>query len=388
MSAKNGWMRSFRLLGCLMAVCLVGSAVLASVASAKKPPLNPTSYIALGDSLSFGYKEATKAADETTNKAHCEAGATAAENGETELAVAEKALCVPPSTFEGGFVGYFAKKLAKTEKEAGNALATVNLGCPGETSDGLIGHTFGKAGPEYNPCGYHNVLSFPGSKNPSGFPLKTEIGGSSELEAAANMIATKSAGEIKAISLQIGSNDELFVVAECENATYDGEHGFGSLTACLEHEVGPEGYTFEGGVFHHVLANIGQTIGVLRGAGYEGKIIVIGFYNPDATILAGSNTLEKILNESLEGLVAKGEYGPEVVVAQPFAVLNPEAALFKPGEETAKETEKKQKKETAAICKYTEMCNTITHKVPTASGDIHPTKAGYTAIGKLMVAAF
>ena len=56
MSAKNGSTRSFRLIGCLMAVAVIGSALFASVASAKKAAPTPTAYLALGDSLSFGYK--------------------------------------------------------------------------------------------------------------------------------------------------------------------------------------------------------------------------------------------------------------------------------------------------------------------------------------------
>ena len=45
MSAKNGLTRSFRLLGCLMAVALLASALFASAASAKTEPTNPTAYI-------------------------------------------------------------------------------------------------------------------------------------------------------------------------------------------------------------------------------------------------------------------------------------------------------------------------------------------------------
>jgi lysophospholipase L1-like esterase len=381
MSAKNGSMRSFRLLGCLMVVAMLCSALFASVASAKKPAPTPTAYIALGDSLSFGYKAATFNGNQATNKAHCEAGVTAAGKGETELAFAEKALCEPAASFEPGFVGIFGKKLASTEKKAGNELKTVNLGCPGETSSGLVGHAFGGEAAEFNPCLYHNLL-------PSeGFPLKTEIGSSSELEAAASLISSKADGNVTAVSIQIGNNDELGVVAKCETPAYDAEHGFKSLFECISHEAGPEGFAFSGGLFHHILANIGLSIGVMREAGYTGKILVIGFYNPDATLLAGSNTLDKILNESLEGTIAEGKYGPNIELAQPFPVINPEAAAFTEGE-TAKETEKKQKKEVKAICKYTEMCVTTEGKVPSASGDIHPTEKGYKAIAKLMTEAF
>jgi lysophospholipase L1-like esterase len=381
MSAKNGSTRSLRLLGCLMVVALLGSALFASVASAKKPAPTPTAYVALGDSLSFGYKAATLKANKTANKAHCEAGETAAGKGETELAYTEKALCEPAASFEPGFVGYFGAKLAKTEKKANNALTTVNLGCPGETSDGLIGHLLGGMGAENNPCAYHNSLP------EEGFPLKTEIGHTaSQLEAAVSLITTKSAGNVTAVSLQIGSNDELHVVYKCSNPTYDGEHGFGSLKACIEHEAGPEGYAYEGGLFHHVLLNIGTTIGVLREVGYTGKVLVLGFYNPNATLLAGSNALQKILNENLEKLIAEGKYGPNVKLAQPFPLINPEAGAFVEGE-TEKEKVKKEKTEDAAICKYTEMCGGA--KAPKAvGGDIHPTAKGYQAIGKLMVAAF
>ena len=379
MSAKHGLTRSFRLIGCLAAVAILASAMAASVAEAAKTPLKPTAYVALGDSLSFGYKAATLNANQVAHKANCEKSATAAGKGETALAHAEGAWCEPASSFEGGFVGYFGNKLAKTEKAAGNALATVNLGCPGETSDGLIGHNeaFG-GGPSaaYNPCSYLNVNSY---------PLKTNIGSSSQLEAAFNIISTKAAGEVKAVSIQIGSNDELQTIGKCQNAEYLTEHGFtGGLNECIAHEAGPEGYAFPGGLFGHILTNLGQSIGVIRAAGYSGVVLVIGFYNPQATLLAGSNTLQKTLNEYLEGTIASNGYGPGVKLAQPFALINPEAGAFVEGE-SAKEKAQKEKKEVSAICKYTEMC---TGGSPLLSGDIHPTKSGYTAIGKLMVAAF
>lgn len=368
MSAKHGLTRSFRLIGCLMAVGLMFSALFASVASAKAP-LKPTAYIALGDSLSFGYKAITFNENETKNKASCEAAKTAAEKGELALAQKEGALCQPTSSYEEGFVGYFAHSLAKTEKRAGNELKTANLGCPGETSDGLIGHAAGGPGPEYNPCAYLNL---------AGYPLKTEIGSSSELEAAASLISGKADGEVTAVSLQIGSNDELQVVGKCENSGYDAEHSFTSLAQCLTHEVGPEGYAFTGGVFHHVLVNIGTAITVLRGAGYTGKILLIGFYNPEAELLAGSDALEKALNEAFEATIKSEGYGPNIKLAQPFALINPEAALYTETE-TAKEHEKKQHTEHKALCKYTEIC---------AHLDIHPTQKGYKAIAKLMTAAF
>ncbi len=377
MSAKNGWMRSFRLLGCLMAVSLLASALFASVASATKEPLKPTAYVALGDSLSFGYKAKTFNENKVTNAANCTAGVEAAEKAETELAYTDKALCEPASSFEPGFVGYFGGKLAKTEKKAGNELATVNLGCPGETSGGLIGGLLGGKGAEYSPCAYHNLL-------PSqGFPLKTEFGHTtSQLEEAISLIKEKS---VTAVSLQIGSNDELHVLGKCQSSVYREANGFSSILQCAEHEAGLEGFAYEGGLIKHILTDIGATIETLRspeGANYSGKIVILGFYNPFGTLLFGSDALVKVLNEDLEGLVS-GD--PNIHIAPTLPLVNPEAALYKEGE-TSKEKGQKIKKEVSAICKYTEMCDVEKHVL--ANGDIHPTAKGYKAMGKLLVAAF
>jgi len=378
-------MRSFRLLGCLMAVALLASALLASSAGAMKAPLKPTKYIAVGDSLSFGYKAATKKANEEANKAHCEAGVTAAEKEETELAYAEKALCNPDSTYEGGFVGYFAKKLSKPEKEAGNELQTVNLGCPGETSDGLIGHLLGGTPEaEYNPCAYHNALPS------AGYPLKVEYGHSaSQLEALLGQIAaSKEEGgtPISVISLQIGSNDELHALGACESQLYLEAHGFSSIIQCAEHEAGEEGFLYPGGLIKHILTNIGTTIGVIRneGNGYTGRIIVQGFYNPFGTLLEGSDKLVEVLNSNLEGLIAGKAFGTGISLAKPYTLVNVSGPLYKEGE-TAKEHAKLVKKETSKICKYTEMCK---NGVVLPSGDIHPTAKGYTAMGKQFVTVF
>ncbi len=380
MSAKNGCRRSLRLLGCLMAVALLGSALAASSASAKTV-LTPTKYVALGDSLSFGYKAATLNANAAAHKANCEAGFIAASKGETELAYAEKALCEPASSFEGGFVGYLGDHLKKAEKAAGHELSTVNLGCPGETSDGLIGHLLGGTPEaEYNPCAYHNNLPN------EGFPLKVEIGHStSQLEALLGELAGPV--PVTAISLQIGSNDELHALGACESKTYDEAHGFPSIIACAAHEAGPEGFLYPGGLITHIITNIGTTIHVIREAGYAGRIVLLGFYNPYATLLPGSDQLVEFLNHTLEAEIG-GEtpaFGPGLVLAQPYTLINRDGPLFHPGE-TAKETAKKTKNEEHAICKYTEMCN-AEKRVKLSGGDIHPTHAGYQAIGKLLLAA-
>jgi lysophospholipase L1-like esterase len=377
MSAKNGCTRSLRLLGCVFAAVLVASALVASSASAKTV-LKPTKYVALGDSLSFGYKAATLKANTEANKAACEAGFIAAEKGETELAFAEKAVCNPSSTFEPGFVGYFGEHLKKTEKGAGNELSTVNLGCPGETSDGLIGHLLGgKPEAEYNPCAYHNKL--PGE----GFPLKVEYGHStSQLEALLGTLAGPT--PVSVITLQIGSNDELHALGACENPLYLSAHGFTSIIECAAHEAGPEGFLYPGGLIGHILTNIGTTIGVIRSTGYTNRIVIQGFYNPFGTLLEGSDKLVEALNANLKGLIVGKAFGPNLSLATPYTLVNPSGPQYKEGE-PAKEHARLVKKETMRICKYTEMCKA---GIPLPSGDIHPTAAGYKAMGKQLVAAF
>jgi len=327
MSAKNGWMRSFRLLGCLMAVALLASALFASVASAKKTePTNPTAYINLGDSVSYGY---------TAQKF--------AENFPSE----------PPSAFEGGYPNLVQAKLAKKEAKVNNKLLLFNLACPGETSKGLIGNgpiaegleaaketthfTGGEA-----PCGWHNS---------SGLPRHVEFGSVSQLEAAVGLIKEaneKTGPEIKDITLQIGSNDELHKLGECSSSEYQSAHGFKNFLECVQEEA-------KNVLFPTIVNNIGLTIHVLREAGYAGPIGILGFYNPQALLLP-SDPLQKALNEAMEATITAGSYGPAVAYGNPFKKTNPQGKKS----QTPKE---KLILERNAICHYTEECNPFDRKV-------------------------
>ena len=373
MSATNGSAVSFRrLIGCCLALVVVASALFASSASAK-PTLKPTAYVALGDSLAFGYKE------ETFNL-----------NYPTES----------PAAFEPGYVGILGKKLAATEKKAGNALATINLGCPGETSGGLIGNgplgtAIEKSREEKGefplhvsaPCAYHNV---------DGFSLKTEQGSASELEYAVGVVT--SGATVNAVTLNIGSNDELETIGKCENPSYDEAQGFsGGLFECITVEAGLEGHEYPGGLFTHIITDVGTAIGTLRNYGYNGPISVLGFYNPQAEILPGSDSLQIKLNEAFEGTIAGGKFGPGVTYANPFPTFNPQNA----------------KQEPVKICKYTEECNEndkkanlekyleakgASHAEAEAAatpenvknypeGDIHPTALGYKKLASFILKA-
>lgn len=347
MPAMNGLDASFRkgrLIGCCMAVALLVVALFASSASAAKAPLTPTNYTALGDSLAFGYTQ-----EKFNNNYPAE----------------------PPTAFEGGYTNLLAKKLARLEKQAGNALSLINLGCPGEVSDGMIGENPAIGGgqkangkSDSEPCAYNN-----------NFKLHFEFGPISQLEAAIGIVSTPATyGATKVVTINIGSNDELAVVHACETPEYLEAHGFsGGVFECITVEAGESGTYYEKGLFHHVIANVGDTIGVLRHYGYTGPVAVLGYYNPQAFILPGSDSLQKQLNETFEGVIASEAFGPGVVYANPFPKINPQNS----------------KKEKAAIAKYTEECNPNVQSNqgggdPGCEGDIHPTPAGYKVLANLL----
>ncbi len=343
-----------RLIVCAIALVALSAMMLTPVAANAETPTT-TTYLALGDSITFGY---------TQEKFNI--------NYPNES----------PSYFEEGFDNFFNKDLGKAE-EVGKGITIVNDGCPGETSNTLIGENEAIGGKkstepsgsnglgDYHPCPYHFE---------DGFPLHNSLGSLSQLEGALSILKEgHPAHEVKAITLGIGSNDELAAVAQCEKEvgeefTKEGKSKYGetpteAVQICIVD-------TAESTTFPHIVKNIGDIIGVLDstesgGGHYTGAIVLLGFYNPYAFVLPGSDALQKALNEALEKEIVA--HFPNVTFANPFPIFNPQT------------TEKAEKK---AICKYTEMCNPNVQKPggkPAGEdGDIHPTVAGYKAIATLV----
>lgn len=346
----------------LALVALMAAMVaLAPAARADKPRSPVSVYLALGDSISFGYSE------QVFN-----------ENFPNES----------PSFFEAGFTNDFAQDLARPP-EAGRGLTLVNDACPGETSNGLIGENpalGGKTSTEpaghnpqglgdYHPCAYLNV---------DGLPLHNSlsIGGRSisQLEDALSILKEGNpAHPIAAITLNIGSNDELAAITQCKNEvteefTGTGKSQYGAtpeaaVIGCIK--VSSEKITIP-----HILANIGDILGVLDstapgGGHYTGPIVLLGFYNPDALILPGSDALQEALNAAVEADVLP--HFPNVTFASPFPVFNRGATPAK---------------EQASICKYTEMCNPNDPGGSSDDGDIHPSPTGYRELGRLVNQAY
>jgi lysophospholipase L1-like esterase len=375
MSAMNGFAsrRSRRgLLGCCMALALVLSAIVFAPTAANAAGAAPetSTYLALGDSISFGYSEERfnlHSSDES------------------------------PSFFEEGVANDFAKDLRKTT-EVGKGLTVVNDACPGETSNGLIGEDT-ELGGETSTESYEEVEGKPAERFPEGgyqglgdwhpcaytfhthLPLHNGgyvLGGKevSQLEEAlATIKGTHS--PVKAITLNIGSNDELAAIAQCKNEValefggpeHKSKYGPDPSTAtivCITE-------TDENVTVPHILKNLGDILGVIDGAGYKGPIILMGFYNPDAFVLPGSDALQEGTNAAVEKEVVS--HFPNVTYANPFPVFNKGAGV-------------KASTEQKSICKYTEMCNPNDPGGSEGDGDIHPTIAGYKALAKLVNEAY
>jgi len=161
----------------LVVLCVLAFAVLAGSAAARGPlrgtgrpaflppapsSPTPTSYLALGDSLAFGYSQAKF--DENLP----------AEN---------------PTHFETGYVNVFGGVLKLFDR----GLQIVNDGCPGETTESFIN----------GPCAYQLV-----------FPLHHPYAGgptSSQLSDALAYLAAHP-GAVDPITIDIGANDALGLI--------------------------------------------------------------------------------------------------------------------------------------------------------------------------------
>lgn len=370
MKAMNGSVRvRGRLIGCVFALALALSALAFAPVAANAAAPTVTTYLALGDSITFGYTQ-EKFNAHYPNEA--------------------------PSYFEEGFADYFTKDLYKTN-EVGHSIRLVNDGCPGETSNGLIGENGALGGgtstenikglKDWHPCSYHNQ---------SGLPLHNSLGPISQLEDALSILTknnpyTGKPNDVQAVTIDIGSNDELAAIKQCEKeieveyteiakgekvaSQYGGSTPQESAKNCI-------GFTATTVTFPHIVKNIEDIINVIGPSGpgkYAGPIVVLGYYNPQGLVLPGSDALQQILNTKVANAMAAPPFNADVTFANPFPKFNhngtENTAEFGPN---------------GSICKYTEMCNpkVQTGKPPVGmNGDIHPSIAGYKWMAKIVNAA-
>jgi hypothetical protein len=381
MSAKNGLAVSFRMRGRLIAcsvaaICAV-SAFFAASAGAYEVKTN---YLALGDSLAFGYSL------ETFNN--------------------NILLGDPAKAFEHGYPNYYWQ----LHKPKENGIGLINNGCPGETTDSLIGN--GPLGAAVDPTGttpclYHTAL---------GYPLHHEYGaGVSQLENALGTIAGLAAAgkPVTTISLNIGANDELHQIAKCEKeAIGKAEKGEIPFTEAEIVKATNECVLANAkGLFEHIIGKIATIEFVLRegskfgGVNYAGKIVFIGSYDPYGFVYKTAKEVEEVnlkapwlgakLGEILTGSLfltdALNEAEQKELAPLGQCWSNPRP-VFNPGTHPVSGTPEWGLQGT--LQKLTNMANQKTYEsgppyeiVRHDGPDIHPKYAGYSKMARVMFAA-
>jgi lysophospholipase L1-like esterase len=250
-----------RLLVCVAALAAFGTLALAPAAGAKSAP---STYLALGDSLAYGY-HAAQFQEELKSKGFVEA-----------------------ANFHDGYVDDFGAALHLFNPK----LKVVNDGCPGETTETMI-HGSG-VGPEYC-AGGPTGTPFPKAFLHHAYP-------GTQLEDA--LAVAKEPG-VNTITIDIGANDILqFLGATC---------GFPTTFSCTPAQVEAE--------IGHVTANVGFILAQLRAAAPKAKIIFVSQYNPYPTVLSPEGTGDATV-EALNGAIKAVAATDGVSFANTARVIN------------------------------------------------------------------
>jgi len=320
MSVKDR-VRVLSLACCVTAIAALAGLTFASGAGAFT--LGNT-YLALGDSLTYGFHAAQFNEELKEGK-------------------------VNPASFNDGFVDDFSAALRHFNPN----LKTINDGCPGETSE-----TFLKG----------SGLPFPGfcAGGPTGTPFPYSFlhhpytTGSQMSDALAILAANP---HVSPISVDIGANDVLqFLEHTC---------GFPTTDTCNEEQIIGE--------YEHIAANLGTILTKLRAAAPHAQIVVLGNYNPFPTVIPGPPGGDKQLAE-LNNLLAKTTgktHGASFISVEP--AFNPGGFFF---------GEKAEVLDIPTICAFTAMCPGGTFNPASPEADIHPTKKGYQVMANFELISF
>jgi len=303
--------RAGLLVCCVGLVAALGAFVLAPAAGASK--LGST-YLALGDSLAYGFHQAQFEEEVAKGTGTCVAGK-----------------CIEPATFDEGYVDDFAHAL----KLANPKLQVVNVGCPGETTTMMIGGS-----------GIEGVCGV----SPTGFPWPAawlhHLYLTPQLSDAVSILEHNP--NVSPITLDIGADDVLqFLRSTC---------GFPKTDTCSEAEVINEFGTIAGNV-HTILTKLHEVAP-------SAQIVLIGVYNPFPTVLPspGGDKSTAGLNAALASIASEV---PGVSFANPEPLFNPSIITGGPESE-----------DIPTICAFTGMCPGGTFNPASPKADIHPTKLG------------
>jgi lysophospholipase L1-like esterase len=251
---------------CVASIAALAALVFSPAAGAAKVG---STYLALGDSLAFGFHQA---------------------QAEEEL----KSGKVDPASFNDGYVDDFGASLRLLNP----SLSIINDGCPGETTDTFINGSgtpgFCAGGPTGTPFPYA-FLHHPYTTN-------------SQLSDALAILAKTP--KVSPITLDIGSNDVLqALVNTC---------GF-PTKSCTEAQVAA--------LFAHIASNTGLILAQLHAAAPKAQIVLIGAYNAFPTVVPNGDKLQAVLNGLQASVAAKV---PGASFADPEPVFNPSGTFGGP----------------------------------------------------------
>lgn len=244
-------------LAAAVTVAAVVAAVAAGTTSAN--PVNGSdrngTYLALGDSVAFGY-------------------------------VPPQAIPAPAYLDQHSFVGYPELLAQQLDERVSNA------SCPGETSTSMLvpgALSNGCENSPGSPVGYRTL-----------YPLHVQYQGTQMDYALQYLHAHK---HTQLITLDIGAND-AFV---CQETTADHCTSTSELL----------------GVAGQIASNIGTIIQQLRGAGYQGPIVVLTYYS-----LSYSDPTQLALSEFLDSTIATAATASGGIVADGFGAFAGPSAAF------------------------------------------------------------
>jgi lysophospholipase L1-like esterase len=255
---------------CLAAVAGLGALVIAPLALAPAASaaniVTGSTYLALGDSLTYGY-HAKQFSEELHNSGFAN-----------------------PANYEEGFVNDFAATLRVLQPK----LQLINLGCPGETTQTFLEGS-GTAG---DCAGGPTGTPFP-------YPfLHHPYTHGSQLEEAEAIL--KENPNVSPITIDLGANDILqFIEHTC---------GFPAHNTCTEAQLGGE--------LVHVASQVNVIAEKVHAAAPHATIALVGLYNPFPLVLPapGGDASTAFFNSQLQSDAAKI---PNAVFANPLTRFNP-----------------------------------------------------------------
>ncbi len=308
----------------IIVVVIAALVVGVPAAGAASPPKHKSPrvvYLAMGDSLAFGYQQAKVIANLPNPN---------------------------PSLFDTGYVDVFQFGSSLTSSTGFNAsfpgVQSVNLGCPGETSYTLLAATNATTGCTTYPFSIH--VNHPGL---------------TQIQKAVSVL-NANGGKVVPVTIDIGANDVLALVHSCTTSN-------GISLSCVQSGAGA--------TFATVQQNLGSALSQIRGAAGYTQIMVVGLYNPlypavfqqtyaqtgslDAAAQAAAGT--DALVAQLNALEATTAAGYRAYFVDPLPLFNP------PGGGPQNEI--------TTLCTLTAVCGPL--------HDIHPTDLGYAELGDLVL---